>query len=158
MPYQNISAQVTAADVAAIKAAVATIQQKLPFLISLTPAERKGHPKAGPNSLSFVENALTASQNNPAILPGSFDAAGFASAVALFAVLTDLNTGVAQLASELDDTRLDVGSQAMDQARQVYDYVKAAVKKTPGLKPVADQLAARFQHATAVKAAPAAAK
>ena len=54
MPYQNISAQVSAADVAAIKAAVATIQQKLPFLISLTPAERKSLPKAGANSLSFV--------------------------------------------------------------------------------------------------------
>jgi hypothetical protein len=51
-----------------------------------------------------------------------------------------------------------VGSEAMDQARQVYDYVKAAVKKTPGLKPVADQLSERFQHATAVKAAPATAK
>jgi hypothetical protein len=36
MPYQNISAQVTAADVAAIKAAVATIQQKLPFLGGLS--------------------------------------------------------------------------------------------------------------------------
>jgi hypothetical protein len=158
MSYKNISAQVSAADVAAIKAAVATIQQKLPFLIALTPDERKSLPKAEANSLSFVENALTASQNNPSILPASFDAAGFASSVALFSVLTDLNTGVAQLASELDDTRLDVGSQAMDQARNVYDYVKAAVKKTPGLKPVADQLAVRFQHATAVKATPAAAK
>jgi hypothetical protein len=91
-------------------------------------------------------------------LPGSFNATEFASDVDLFAVLTDLNTGVAQLASELDDTRLAVGSEAMNQARQVYDYVKAAVKNTPGLKPVADQLAARFQRATAVKPAPAASK
>lgn len=158
MPYKQITAQVSDADVQAIKAAVATIQQKLPFLIALTPDERKSLPKAGPNSLSFVENALQAAQNNPTILPGSFDATEFASDVDLFAVLTDLNTGVAQLASELDDTRLAVGSEAMGKARQVYDYVKAAVKNTPGLKPVADQLAERFQHATAVKAAPAAAK
>jgi hypothetical protein len=41
----------------------------------------------------------------------------------------------------VDDKRLAVGSEAMGEARQVYDYVKSAVKATPGLKPVADQLA-----------------
>jgi hypothetical protein len=158
MPYQNISATVSDADVAAIKAAIATIQQKLPFLISLTDAERKSLPKAGPNSLAFVEHAQTAADNNPTILPGSFDAAGFDSHVSLFATLTDINTSIAQLASEVDDTRLAVGSEAMDEARQVYEYVKAAVKKTPGLKPVADQLAERFQRTSAVKPASTPAK
>lgn len=158
MPYQPITATVSDADVAAIKAAIATIQQKLPFLISLTPDERKSLPKSGPNSLSFVENAQVAAQNNPSILPGSFDATGFGSHVDLFAVLTDVNTSIAQLASEVDDTRLAVGSEAMNDARKVYDYVKAAVKDTPGLKPVADQLGERFQHASAAKSAPALAK
>jgi hypothetical protein len=46
----------------------------------------------------------------------------------------------------------------MNEARQVYDYVKSAAKTTPGLKPVADQLAQRFQHASAATAAPVAAK
>jgi uncharacterized phage infection (PIP) family protein YhgE len=155
MPYQNISAQVSDADVAAIKAAVATIQQKLPFLVSLTPDERKSLPKAGPNSLSFVENALQAAKNNPNILPGSFNATEFESDVDLFAVLTDVNTSIAQLASQIDDTRVAVGSEAMNEARQVYDYVKAAVKTTPGLKPVADQLAERFQRTSAAKPAAA---
>lgn len=72
MSYQPITATVAPADVAAIKAAIATIQQKLPFLISLTDQERKSLPKTGPNSLSFVEHAQTAADNNPTILPGSF--------------------------------------------------------------------------------------
>ena len=67
MSYQNISATVADKDVQAIKDAVATIQTKLPFLISLTPEERKSIFKTGPNSLSFVENALQAAQNNPDI-------------------------------------------------------------------------------------------
>ncbi len=33
----------------------------------------------------------------------------------------------------------------MNAATQVYNYVKAAAKTTPGLKPVADQLGERFQ-------------
>ena len=63
MPYQNISAQVSAADVTAVKNAVATIRAKLPFLVSLTADERKSLFKAG-NSLSFVQNSLQAAKNN----------------------------------------------------------------------------------------------
>jgi hypothetical protein len=126
--------------------------------ISLTDAERKSLPKAGPNSLSFVEHAQTAADNNPTILPGSFNAANFDSHVDLFSVLTDINTSIAQLASSVDDTRMAVGSEAMNEARQVYDYVKSAAKNTPGLKPVADQLGKRFQHTSAAKPASAPAK
>lgn len=92
MPYKNISAQVTAANIQTIKDSVTAIRQKLPFLVSLTPDERKSTFKAGPNSLSFVEHALTASKNNPDILPKNFDVDEFESDVNLFAVLTDLNT------------------------------------------------------------------
>ena len=58
---------------------------------------------------------------------------------------------VAQLASQIDDTRLAVGGEAMQEATQTYNYVKAAAKTTPGLKPVADQLGERFPKASAPK-------
>ena len=154
MGYQNISAQVSSEDVQAIKAAVTTIRQKLPFLVTLTADERKSTFKTGPNSLSFVQNSLQATKNNPTVLPGSFDAAGFETDVNLFATLTDVGTQVAQLASEIDDTRLAVGGEAMNEATQVYNYVKAAAKSTPGLKPVADQLGERFQKASPNKPSP----
>jgi hypothetical protein len=35
----------------------------------------------------------------------------------------------------------------MQQATQVYSYVKTAAKTTPGLKPIAEQLGERFQKA-----------
>jgi hypothetical protein len=154
MSYQNISATVAAADVQAIKAAFDTIKQKLPFLISLTADERKAIYKTGPNSLSFVQNALQAALNNPDIFPKSFDVTEFGSDVQLFAVLTDLGTGADQLASEIDDTRLAVGGEAMKEATQVYNYVKTAAATTPGLKPVADQLGQRFQKASSAQPAP----
>jgi len=153
MPYQIINAQVADADVQAIKAALATVESKLLFLISLTEADRKMLRKVGAERLSFVENAAQAAQNNPSILPASFDAAGFQSAVALFTVLTDINMTVAQLASKVDDTHMDVGVQAMEGASDVYHYVQAAAKKTPGLKPLADQLGQLFQKAAATRRA-----
>lgn len=153
MPYTKINAQVAPADVQAIKAAFALVQQKLPFLLTLTDAERKALRKVGPERLSFVANAAQVAANNPAIFPPSFDAAGFQVAVGLFTVLTDLNTVAAQLASQLDDTHMDVGVQALDSASDVYAYVQAAAKKTPGLKPVADQLGQLYQKAAATRRA-----
>ena len=58
MPYQNIDATLSPKDIEAIKAAVDTIAQKMPFLVNLTPKERKAMFKAGPDSISFVQKCL----------------------------------------------------------------------------------------------------
>lgn len=147
MPYQNIDVTVSAADVTAVKDAFASILSKLPFLVNLTSAERQSIAKTGPDSLSFVQNALSAAQSNPDVFPASFDSPGFQRDVALFAVLTELQTLAESLTSQLDDTRLAVGGEAMRAAIQTYNYIKAGAKNTPGLKPVAEQLGARFQKA-----------
>jgi hypothetical protein len=146
-PYQNIDASLSAADLQAVKNAFTTVLEKLPFLISLTADERKSTVKTGPDSLSFVTNALTAALVNPTILPVSFSTPAFQKDVDLFTILTELSTLATSVASQIDDTRLAVGGEAMEQAIQVYSYVKTAAKATPGLKPVAAQLGERFQRA-----------
>lgn len=151
MSHQNIDVTISAADVQAVKDAFGVVLQKLPFLINLTPAERKSTFKAGPDSLSFLENALTAAQSNPTILPASFSTASFKNDVDLFATLTELNMMAEQVASQIDDTRIAVGGESMQQATQVYNYVKTAAKVTPGMKPVAAQLSERFQKASKQK-------
>nr|VFJ88922.1 MAG: hypothetical protein BECKH772A_GA0070896_100129 [Candidatus Kentron sp. H]VFJ89795.1 MAG: hypothetical protein BECKH772B_GA0070898_1000649 [Candidatus Kentron sp. H]VFJ97154.1 MAG: hypothetical protein BECKH772C_GA0070978_100119 [Candidatus Kentron sp. H] len=147
MPYQNIDVSLSPEDVQAIKAAFETVLEKLPFLVNLTPKERKSLFKAGPDSVSFVRNALDAAQDHPAILPGSFSTPEFKNDVDLFTILTDIGTIAASVASEIDDTRIAVGGEAMQEAAQVYTYVKTAAKTTPGLKPVAEQLGERFRQA-----------
>nr|VFJ53892.1 MAG: hypothetical protein BECKFW1821B_GA0114236_101623 [Candidatus Kentron sp. FW] len=147
MPYQNIDASLSPEDIKAIKAAFQTIQEKLPFLVNLTPKERRSLFKTGVDSVSFIENALNAAQDHPDILPATFKTEELKSDVALFSVLTDIGTIAASVASEIDDTRLAVGSEAMEKGTQVYNYVKTAAKTTPGLKPVADQLGQRFKKA-----------
>jgi hypothetical protein len=154
MPYQNINTSVPAADVQAVKDAFALILNKLPFLINLTPGERHSTFKTGPDSLSFIQNALTAAQANPMILPGSFSTAEFKNDVDLFAVLTEFATLAASVTSQIDDTRLAVGGEAMQQASQVYSYVKTAARLTPGLKPVVEQLGERFRRTGKSKKAP----
>lgn len=145
MPYENISAAVSAEDLAEIKAAIATIQTRLPFLISLTADERRKRIKMGDKSLAFVRNSVTVTQNNPEIVPSNFDIAEFTRDYQLTVDLTEVLSLLEQLTEKVDDTLLAVGSESMGGSLLVYDYVKAAARHSPGLKSVADQLGERFK-------------
>nr|VFJ56567.1 MAG: hypothetical protein BECKFW1821B_GA0114236_102831 [Candidatus Kentron sp. FW] len=79
------------------------------FLVNLTAKERRTILKTGPDSVSFVQNALSAAQDHPDILPATFKTPEFKNDVDLFAELTDINTMTASVASQIDDTRLAVG-------------------------------------------------
>ncbi|NNJ85230.1 MAG: hypothetical protein HKP13_09900, partial [Gammaproteobacteria bacterium] len=62
MHYRNIDVSPSPADTKAVKDAFDTVLKKLPFLVNLTPQERKNIFKAGADSVSFVQNALSAAQ------------------------------------------------------------------------------------------------
>jgi hypothetical protein len=145
MPYQNITATLSPADVQEIKAALQTIEQKLPFLIHLTTEERRRLYKMGAKSLTFVNNSLTTAQSNRDILPASFDVEEFARDYQLAATLTEIFFGLQQLHEKVDDTLMAVSSKAMNSSLTLYDYVKTAAKNTPGLKILAEQLGERFK-------------
>lgn len=155
MPTQLINATLSEADAQAIKDAFAAVLAKLPFAVNLTAEDRKSGMKAGAAGLSFVKNALEAAQSNPAILPASFDTAAFQRDVALFEALIPLAIQGASVVSQIDDTRMAAGRDAMQQGTLVYNYVKTAAKTTPGLKPIAEQLGERFKRAGKPKAPPA---
>ena len=54
MPYQNISATLSAADIQAVKDAISAIEAKPPFRVTLTNDERKSLFKTGSSRLSLV--------------------------------------------------------------------------------------------------------
>ncbi|BAY13148.1 hypothetical protein [Calothrix sp. NIES-2098] len=145
MAYQNITATVSPEDIQEIKAALQTIQKKLPFLVTLSAEERQKLVKMGDKSLAFVNNSVTAAQSNREILPASFNVEEFVQDYQLATTLTELLTSMRQLTEQVDDTLLAVGSEAMSSSLTVYDYVKTAAKKTPGLKTLAEQLGERFK-------------
>jgi len=153
MGYSNIDATLSEADVQAVKDHFAGIISKLPFLINLTVPERRRTTKTGPVSMSFVENALVTARDNKHILPSTFDTDVFARDVELFALLSEIQTVADSVASQIDDTRLAVGGEAMQAATQTYKYVKTAAKTTPGLRPAAEKLGERFDKAKRRKGA-----
>jgi hypothetical protein len=145
MPYQDINATLSDADLKDIRQAIATIQQKLPFLITLNMMERKRLFKMGDKRLAFVQTSLSAAQSNQTILPASFDLEGFSNDYHLATALMEIEMLLNQLSEQVDDTLLAVGSEAMMSSLTVYDYVKTAAKKTPGLKGIAEQLGTLFR-------------
>ncbi|MEH1802074.1 MAG: hypothetical protein V7L02_18945 [Nostoc sp.] len=145
MAYQNIAASLSPQDIHEIKAALQTVQKKMPFLITLSTEERRKLVKMGDKSLAFVNNSITAAQSNREILPATFDVEELVQDYQLAAALTELLTSMQQLTEQVDDTLMAVGSEAMTSSLTVYDYVKTASKKTPGLKTVAEQLGERFK-------------
>ena len=60
-----------------------------------------------------------------------------------------------QLTEQVDDTLMAVSSEAMSSSLTVYDYVKTAAKKTPGLKAIAEQLGSLFKAIRTKAAKPA---
>ncbi|TAF73862.1 MAG: hypothetical protein EAZ53_11395 [Bacteroidetes bacterium] len=146
MAYNNISVALPQADVDAIKAALATINSKLPFLINLTNEERKNLLKMGPKSIDFVQSSLRVVNNNASILPASFSAVEFAKDVNVYVPLSEIQLLISSLNEKLNDTAMAVGSEAMRQSLDVYDYVKTASKRTPGLKSIVDELGQRFKE------------
>ncbi|MBD2101929.1 hypothetical protein [Leptolyngbya sp. FACHB-261] len=145
MGYQNISASVSDTDRQEMKAALRVIEKKLAFLITLSPAERRALLKMGDKSLAFVNNSLAAGQDNPDILPASFDLEEFERDYQLIIALSEVLRGLRQLTEQVDDTLMAVSSEAMRSSLTVYDYVKTAAKTRPGLKALAEQLGERFK-------------
>jgi hypothetical protein len=143
MPDNRISATLSQADRQAVLDALNTIRTKLPFLIDLSPEERKALPKIGDTGRSFVAQALEIAEQNPDILPRSFDVAEMRKDVELFDALLPVVTAFAQLNELLDDSYVAVGSEAYAAALLVYQFVRAAGKGS-ALDTALDALGRRF--------------
>jgi hypothetical protein len=151
MGYQNISVSLVQADIDAVKTAIATINTKLPFLITLDGGEIKSLIKLGSKSADFVSDASAAVAAFPQVLPPSFDKVEYGKDTALFKILSDLKLQIDSLSEKLDNTYLAVGSEAMSASLEVYAYVQTAKDRTPGLGSVADKLKERFKGNTGRK-------
>lgn len=148
MPDNRISATLSAADRQAVLDAMQTIRQKLPFLIDLSPEDRRALPKMGEASNAFVSRALEVATQNPDVLPHSFNVEEMRKDVELLEALLPLRTSFAQLDELLDDSCLALGSEAYTSALLVYQYARTAGKGA-ALDSALDALGRRFARKTA---------
>lgn len=158
MPYENLTASLSDADVTAILTKIGEIKALLPFAIGLTPAERSTLPKITDQSSYFVEDALAAVESQPDLAPRYLDLAEMKSDLALWKQLDRFVSEIKSLARLVDDTAVAAGSEAYTAALSIYNSAKRAAKDgVPGAQAVVNELKRRFDQANrSAPAAPAA--
>jgi hypothetical protein len=143
MTDNRVSATLSNADQQDILSTLNTMRQKMPFLIDLSPGDRHALPKMGDRSRAFVSQALALAEQNPDILPRSFDVEEMRKDVELLDALSSVFLALSQLNELVDDTLLEVGSEAYAAALAVYQYARAAGKGA-ALDGALDALGQRF--------------
>jgi hypothetical protein len=122
-----------------------TIKMLGPYMLALTPAERRDLPKMGEKTLAFVEKALAFAKQNPALVPPYLEVNAFNIDFADTRRLWTLLNTIRQLEQSLDDTEMIAGSEAYQAALAFFKSVKmAAAQNVPGAKAVYEELKARF--------------
>jgi hypothetical protein len=97
-----------------------------PYLLALTPGERRELPKMGEKTIGFVEKAFDFARQNPNLLPAYFSADEFGVDFGVAHGLWTLLNTVQQLEQGIDDTEMVAGSEAYQAALVFYKSVKLA--------------------------------
>lgn len=150
----RINATMSEADREAVLEVFTTIQTKLPFLVSLTPEERRELPKMGDRSVAFVRKSEEMAQEGAAYLPGAFNAAEFKKDLALYDALLPIYQKAVKLHEMIEDTMMLLGSDLFVAALDHY----AAAKRhgsTGGLDELMTVLGQRFTRRSTPPAPPA---
>ncbi len=82
-------------------------------------------------------------------MPGNFDIGEMEKDINLFAQMLRIRTEIGKLYEIIDDTVLEIGSEAYSAALVIYDNAKRNGKNTVGMDGVLDELSRRFYKKTA---------
>ena len=120
----------------------------LPYLIALSPEERKTIPKMSDKTAPFVDKCLDYSNSSPQFAPPYMDKEAMAGDLKVNKQLTPLFRIVKGLFDGLDDTVMESGAEAYLVALGYYNSVKQAAKMDiPGAKAIYEDLRKRFEKA-----------
>lgn len=145
MPQQNlVSATLTDADQAAVLAAIGTIKSKLPFLISLTPQQRKTLPKMGDGSTAYVDKAYQFASQNSDKLGADFGMDEYTEDYALLQQLQPIDTAMTELTEQFADTKLALRSDLMVRSNFTYGMMKVLSKSSGTFDDLRKDMGARF--------------
>jgi hypothetical protein len=130
-----------------------------PYLISLTPEERKTLPRMADKTVAFVTKTADYATTTPAFVPPFVELAELTQDATGVAALTPLRQQLEQLALDTDSTVMVAGSEAYATALTVYANIKFLAKnKQPGAQAAYDDLSVRFPGRPTKAAAAAKAK
>ena len=116
-----------------------------PFLQGLTVDERSSLFKMGDKTVATVQKTKSYVDTNPEFVPAYMDKTEFLKDEAVVTSLNPLTNLAAQLTSDLNDTIMLAGSEALQASMLYYGQVKEAQSKgIVTAKPIYEDLSQRF--------------
>lgn len=125
----KVSAAISAQDMTDIMAAFATIKAKLPFLINLSPEEKRRMPNIGTERGGMVDTFTNEMDLHPDLIPTFVDTAELAKDTALILQLETIRSCANELCEGINDTHQAVGSDMYLAYLSFYNNVKQAAKR-----------------------------
>lgn len=141
-----LSIQIPESDVKQVIECLNKIQEILkPYLIALSPDERRQLLKMGDKTVPFVDKTLDYVKSNPEFVPIYMDVKEFEKdTLTVKNLITMLNPTI-QIEQGLKDTEMLAGSEAYTAALIYYNSVKQAAKNNiPNAAAIYDDLSQRF--------------
>jgi hypothetical protein len=116
-----------------------------PYMLALTPEERREMPKMGAKTIVFVEKAYDFARQNLNLVPPYLDIDAFGTDFGDAHGLWTVHSMVQQVEEGIADTEMTAGSEAYQWALVFYKSVKmAAAQDVPGAKAIYEELKTRF--------------
>lgn len=120
-----------------------------PYLQGLTTEERKSLFKMGNKTVANVQKTKSYVDTNPEFVPGYMDKTEFLKDEAIVSLLSPISNLALQLATDVDDTVMLAGSEALQAAMLYYGQVKEANSRgIPTARPIYEDLSLRFSKRT----------
>jgi ribosomal protein L17 len=136
----QISAVLSDADKAEIKASIAALESKMPFLKPITAEQTKARQNLG-DSKDHVLKGINAMKLRPDIMSGTFLVAEYFKDLVFHDQLYELQQELAALQEKLNGTMTWLGQDMMANTREVYEALQREVKNDPSLQPLLDEMA-----------------
>lgn len=120
-----------------------------PYLQGLTTEERKSLFKMGNKTVANVQKTKSYVDTNPEFVPGYMDKTEFLKDESVVSLLSPISNLALQLATDVDDTVMLAGSEALQAAMLYYGQVKEANSRgIPTARPIYEDLSQRFSKRT----------
>ena len=145
MNSSDIPRQLTRSSFKKIQNSIEGIRQELPFLIYLTPEERRNHSEFSDKKMDFILKVLNLAEMNPLLVPPDVEVKKFRKGVALMLNLKAILRNLSNLKSAVDDATLPLKNEVLQTAFSFYDSaLEAARVEFPGALTVAEDLKDMF--------------
>jgi len=145
MPYANINAILSDADLQDIYNNIDQSKTKLPFLVNLTLKERKKAARKGASVMAFNKKTLLYAKQNPQYIPNYMAINGTYADQELCDKLKTVKMRLDVLSDAIHNTILALQNEVYSATRVIYRTVESATKQNvPGSTEIYNDLKQHF--------------